>query len=46
MNYSSIAARVVRQALKPEAKTQAAKRADSHIKIAPWKDGKRQADLP
>jgi len=37
MNYSQIAARVVRAALKPDAKAEAGKRAESHIKISTWK---------
>jgi len=38
--YSNIAARAVRQALKEPAKTEALKRDGSQIKITPWKDGK------
>jgi len=40
INYSSIAARVVRKALKPELRVDAIKRAESAVKITPWKDGK------
>jgi len=40
IQYSSIAARVVRGALKAEFRAEAAKRADSGIKFTPWKDGK------
>ncbi|XP_065351172.1 protein stunted-like isoform X1 [Cloeon dipterum] len=40
VKYSSIAARVVRQSLKPEHRAEALKREESHIKFTPWKDGK------
>jgi len=40
IQYSAIAARVVRNALKADAKAEAAKRAVSQIKFTPWKDGK------
>lgn len=42
INYSSIAARVVRKALKPELRQDAVKRSESAVKITPWKDGKPQ----
>lgn len=40
IQYSNIAARVVRQALKPELRAEATKRGESHIKFTPWVDGK------
>lgn len=40
VNYSQIAAKLVRQALKPELRAQAAKRDESSVKFTPWKDGK------
>uniref|UniRef100_A0A224XV26 Putative mitochondrial atp synthase epsilon chain n=1 Tax=Panstrongylus lignarius TaxID=156445 RepID=A0A224XV26_9HEMI len=40
IRYSNIAAKVVRQALKPEFRAEAAKREDSHVKFTPWRDGK------
>ncbi|XP_073975937.1 protein stunted-like isoform X2 [Rhodnius prolixus] len=40
IRYSNIAARVVRQALKPNLKAEAIKREESHVKFTPWKDGK------
>jgi len=40
INYSSIAARVVRKALKPEFRAEATKRSEGAVKITPWKDGK------
>uniref|UniRef100_A0A0V0G4V5 Putative atp synthase subunit epsilon mitochondrial isoform x1 n=1 Tax=Triatoma dimidiata TaxID=72491 RepID=A0A0V0G4V5_TRIDM len=40
IRYSNIAAKVVRQALKPDLRAEAAKREDSHVKFTPWKDGK------
>ncbi|XP_044014207.1 protein stunted-like isoform X2 [Aphidius gifuensis] len=40
VNYSQIAAKLVRQALKPELRVQAAKRDESHVKFTTWKDGK------
>ncbi|XP_071443911.1 protein stunted-like isoform X2 [Hetaerina americana] len=40
IRYSSIAARLVRQALKPEFRAEAAKREESTIKFTEWKDGK------
>ncbi|GLV32100.1 stunted [Carabus blaptoides fortunei] len=44
VNYSNIAARLLRRALKPELRAEAAKREDSFIKFTPWKDGKAQKD--
>ncbi|RZC33383.1 ATP-synt Eps domain containing protein [Asbolus verrucosus] len=40
INYSNIAARLLRQALKPEFRAEAAKRDVSAIKINKWVDGK------
>ncbi|KAL1456927.1 hypothetical protein WDU94_001613 [Cyamophila willieti] len=40
VQYSNIAARTLRKALKSEFKVDAAKREESLIKIHPWKDGK------
>ncbi|XP_076272934.1 protein stunted-like isoform X1 [Rhynchophorus ferrugineus] len=40
INYSSIAARLLRQALKADVRAEALKRTDSHIKITKWEDGK------
>jgi len=40
INYSSIAARVVRKALKPEMRAEATKRSATSIKFVQWKDGK------
>ncbi|XP_059470341.1 protein stunted-like isoform X1 [Neocloeon triangulifer] len=40
VKYSSIAARVLRQSLKPQFRAEAAKREESSIKFQPWKDGK------
>ncbi|XP_063925842.1 protein stunted isoform X2 [Zophobas morio] len=40
INYSNIAARLLRQALKPEVRAEAAKRNETHIRITKWVDGK------
>ncbi|XP_035908634.1 protein stunted-like isoform X2 [Anopheles arabiensis] len=40
INYSNIAARLLRKALKPELRVQAARRDDSHIKFTKWQGGK------
>ncbi|XP_026475007.1 protein stunted-like isoform X1 [Ctenocephalides felis] len=40
INFSTIAARMVRQALKSDLKNEALKRDVSSIKFTPWKDGK------
>ncbi|XP_078037179.1 protein stunted isoform X2 [Augochlora pura] len=40
INYSQIAARLVRQALKSDVRAEAAKRDDANIKFTAWKDGK------
>ncbi|PSN47710.1 hypothetical protein C0J52_12152 [Blattella germanica] len=43
INYSNIAARLLRQALKADLKTEALKREESYIRFTPWKDGKAQS---
>ncbi|XP_017778016.1 PREDICTED: ATP synthase subunit epsilon, mitochondrial isoform X2 [Nicrophorus vespilloides] len=43
INYSTIAARLLRQALKPDFKVEAMKREASQIKFTPWIDGKSQS---
>nr|CAD7256936.1 unnamed protein product [Timema shepardi] len=43
VSYSNIAARLLRKALKPEFRADAAKREDSTIRFTPWKDGKSQS---
>ncbi|XP_054008498.1 protein stunted-like isoform X2 [Hylaeus anthracinus] len=40
INYSQIAARLVRQALKPDFRTEAIKRDEVNVKFTQWKDGK------
>lgn len=40
ISYSRIAAKLLRQALKPEARTEAAKRDSSTIKLTKWVEGK------
>ncbi|KAK6626995.1 hypothetical protein RUM43_003177 [Polyplax serrata] len=40
VQYSNIAARMLRRALKAEKRGDAAKRDESHIKFTQWKDGK------
>ncbi|CAO1356176.1 unnamed protein product [Diamesa hyperborea] len=40
INFSNIAAKLVRRALKPEFRAEAAKRDASHIKFTPWANGK------
>ena len=42
INYSNIAARMVRKALKPALRADAARREESHIKMTKWKDGKSE----
>lgn len=44
VNYSNIAAKLVRRCLKGEARTEAAKRDESFMKFTPWKDGKAQSE--
>jgi len=40
VNYSNIAAKIVRRVLKPELQDSAAKRDETHIKFTPWIKGK------
>ncbi|XP_033314461.1 protein stunted-like isoform X1 [Bombus bifarius] len=40
INYSQIAARLVRQALKAELRSDALKRDEINVKFTQWKDGK------
>ncbi|KAJ6638104.1 Protein stunted [Pseudolycoriella hygida] len=40
INYSNVAARVLRGALKPDLQADAAKRAGSNVKFTKWTDGK------
>ncbi|KAB0796880.1 hypothetical protein PPYR_10941 [Photinus pyralis] len=42
INYSSIAARILRRALKADVKAEAGKRDVSNLKFTPWIDGKAQ----
>uniref|UniRef100_A0A182PT66 Uncharacterized protein n=1 Tax=Anopheles epiroticus TaxID=199890 RepID=A0A182PT66_9DIPT len=43
INYSNIAARLLRKALKPELRAQAVRRDDSHIKFTKWQNGKPES---
>lgn len=40
IQYSNIAARMLRRALKPEKRADALKREESHVKVTQWKDGR------
>ncbi|XP_051162510.1 protein stunted-like isoform X1 [Leptopilina boulardi] len=40
INYSQIAARLLRQALKTDMRAEAAKRDEANVKFTQWKDGK------
>lgn len=40
IQYSNICAKVLRQALKADLRTEAAKRNESHVKFTPWANGK------
>jgi F-type H+-transporting ATPase subunit epsilon len=40
VNYSNIAAKVVRRVLKPELQANASKRDETHVKFTPWVKGK------
>ncbi|XP_044270772.1 protein stunted-like isoform X2 [Tribolium madens] len=40
INFSNIAAKLLRRALKPEFRAEAAKRDETHIRITKWADGK------
>lgn len=46
INYSNIAARLLRKALKPELRVEAAKRDVSNIKFTPWANGKPVRKFP
>lgn len=45
INYSNIAARLLRAALKPEFRAEAARRNESHIKFTQWEGGKPASKL-
>ncbi|XP_014233627.1 protein stunted-like isoform X1 [Trichogramma pretiosum] len=40
INYSQIAARLVRQALKADLRVEATKRDEANVRFTQWKDGK------
>lgn len=40
INYSNIAAKVLRRSLKPEFRTEAMRRDESHVRITPWANGR------
>ncbi|KPI97802.1 ATP synthase subunit epsilon, mitochondrial [Papilio xuthus] len=40
INYSNIAAKVLRRSLKPEFRADALKRDESHVRITPWANGR------
>ncbi|XP_047506943.1 protein stunted-like isoform X1 [Pieris napi] len=40
INYSNIAANILRRSLKPQLKTEAIRRDESHVRITPWANGK------
>lgn len=40
IQYSNIAARVLREALRTELRADAAKRNESHVKFTPWANGR------
>ncbi|KAL0892053.1 hypothetical protein ABMA27_015275 [Loxostege sticticalis] len=40
INYSNIAAKMLRRSLKPDLRTEALRRDASHVRITPWTDGK------
>ncbi|XP_050423078.1 protein stunted-like isoform X1 [Adelges cooleyi] len=40
VNYSNIAAKVVRRVLKSDLQASASKRDESHVKFTPWNKGK------
>lgn len=43
VNYSNIAAKLLRKVLKPELRADAAKRGASNVRITPWSEGKAQS---
>ncbi|XP_017088209.1 protein stunted isoform X2 [Drosophila bipectinata] len=40
IQYSNVAARVLREALRTELRADAAKRNESHVKFTPWANGR------
>ncbi|XP_055389965.1 protein stunted isoform X2 [Condylostylus longicornis] len=46
IKYSNICAKIVREALKTDARAEAAKRNASHVKFTPWKDGRPAHEKP
>ncbi|KAJ0179802.1 hypothetical protein K1T71_004393 [Dendrolimus kikuchii] len=40
INYSNIAARVLRRSLKADLRNEALKRDESHVRITPWANGR------
>ena len=40
INYSNIAARLLRRSLRKELRVEAEKRGESHIRFTPWANGK------
>ncbi|CAG9855785.1 unnamed protein product [Phyllotreta striolata] len=40
INYSNIAAKLLRQAVKSDIRADAMKRSDAHLKVTKWQDGK------
>ncbi|XP_075230207.1 ATP synthase subunit epsilon stunted isoform X1 [Lycorma delicatula] len=46
IEYSNIAARILRRALKSEFKAEAAKREETNVRFTPWKDGKPAKLIP
>ncbi|XP_055618537.1 protein stunted-like isoform X2 [Toxorhynchites rutilus septentrionalis] len=44
INYSNIAARLLRKALKPDLRAQASRRDDSHIRFTKWINGKPESE--
>lgn len=45
VNYSNIAAKIVRRVLKPELQSNASKRDETHVKFTPWIKGKPASKL-
>ncbi|CAH0700039.1 unnamed protein product [Spodoptera exigua] len=46
INYSNIAAKILRRSLKPELRAEALKRDDSNVRITPWANGKPARKYP
>ncbi|XP_034824579.1 protein stunted isoform X1 [Maniola hyperantus] len=40
INYSNIAAKILRKSLKAEVRTEALRRDESHVRITPWANGR------